>query len=95
MNQKPKNIYQKGDAKKNRIIADTDRKVKELLSTAEADAEVIRAEGEAGSQRKSIIQLFPKIPNSINYTGLLNPTKKRLEIKQTSFCHRIPLMRAC
>lgn len=43
---KAQEYLSKGDAKKNRIIADTDRKVKELLSTAEADAEVIRAEGE-------------------------------------------------
>jgi modulator of FtsH protease HflC len=36
----------KGDADKNRIIADTDRDVKEVLAKAEADAEVIRSEGE-------------------------------------------------
>ncbi|QGQ47489.1 protease modulator HflC [Metabacillus sediminilitoris] len=36
----------KGDAEKNRIIADTDREVKEMLAKAEADAEVIRSEGE-------------------------------------------------
>ncbi|MFJ5621876.1 protease modulator HflC [Peribacillus loiseleuriae] len=37
----------KGDADKNRIKADTDRKVTELIATAKANAEVIRAEGEA------------------------------------------------
>ncbi|KUP05573.1 tail fiber protein [Bacillus coahuilensis p1.1.43] len=37
----------KGDAAKRRIVAETDREVKEMISTAEADANVIRAEGEA------------------------------------------------
>lgn len=37
----------KGDADKNRIMADTDRKVTELLATAKAEAEIIRALGEA------------------------------------------------
>ncbi|MEW9500647.1 protease modulator HflC [Jeotgalibacillus marinus] len=36
-----------GDANKNRIEAQTDREVQELLATAKADADVIRAEGEA------------------------------------------------
>ncbi|MGM0874870.1 MAG: protease modulator HflC [Bacillota bacterium] len=36
----------KGDAEKNRIIANTDREVKEMLAKAKADAEVIRSEGE-------------------------------------------------
>ncbi|MCM3411031.1 protease modulator HflC [Metabacillus litoralis] len=36
----------KGDAEKNRIIADTDREVKEMLAKAQADADVIRSEGE-------------------------------------------------
>ncbi|MBM7605663.1 membrane protease subunit HflC [Metabacillus crassostreae] len=36
----------KGDAEKNRIIANTDREVKELLAEAKADAEIIRSEGE-------------------------------------------------
>ncbi|MFJ8264469.1 protease modulator HflC [Peribacillus asahii] len=48
---KAQEYLSKGDAQKNRIIADTDRKVKELLSTAEADAEVIRAEGEGGAAK--------------------------------------------
>ncbi|MDQ0231009.1 protease modulator HflC [Metabacillus malikii] len=37
----------KGDADKNRIIADTDREVKEMLAKAEADAEEIRSQGES------------------------------------------------
>lgn len=40
-----------GDAEKNRIEADTDREVKELLAKAQADAEVIRAEGEGEAAR--------------------------------------------
>ena len=48
---KAQEYLSKGDAEKNRITADTDRKVKELLSTAEADAEVIRAEGEGEAAR--------------------------------------------
>ncbi|TFE00948.1 protease modulator HflC [Jeotgalibacillus salarius] len=40
-----------GDANKNRIEANTDREVRELLSKANADADVIRAEGEAEAAR--------------------------------------------
>jgi modulator of FtsH protease HflC len=40
-----------GDAQKNRIEADTDREVKEMLAKAQADAEVIRAEGEGEAAR--------------------------------------------
>ena len=35
-----------GDARKNTIIADTDRTVKEMLAKAAADADVIRSQGE-------------------------------------------------
>jgi len=41
----------KGDAEKNRIIAETDREVKEMLAKAQADAEVIRSEGEKEAAR--------------------------------------------
>ncbi|KIL43811.1 protease modulator HflC [Jeotgalibacillus soli] len=41
----------KGDADKNRIEAQTDREVSELLATARADADVIRADGEASAAR--------------------------------------------
>lgn len=40
-----------GDAEKNRIEADTDREVQEMLAKAKADAETIRAEGEAEAAR--------------------------------------------
>lgn len=41
----------KGDAAKNTITAETDRKVREMLSKAQADAEVIRSEGEGGAAK--------------------------------------------
>ncbi|WP_078545155.1 protease modulator HflC [Litchfieldia alkalitelluris] len=40
-----------GDAQKNRIIAQTDREVTELLAKAQADAETIRGEGEGEAAR--------------------------------------------
>jgi membrane protease subunit HflC len=49
----------RGDAKKNEITADTDRKVREMLSKAEADAEVIRSEGE-GEAAKIYNKAFSK-----------------------------------
>ncbi|MED4401174.1 protease modulator HflC [Metabacillus fastidiosus] len=36
----------KGDAEKNRIIAQTDKEVKEMLAKAEAEADIIRGQGE-------------------------------------------------
>jgi membrane protease subunit HflC len=40
-----------GDAEKNRMIANTDKEVTELLAKAKADAEAIRAEGEGQAAR--------------------------------------------
>ncbi|HWO97785.1 MAG TPA: protease modulator HflC [Bacillus sp. (in: firmicutes)] len=40
-----------GDAQKNRIIAQTDKEVKEMLAKAHADAEVIRGQGETEAGR--------------------------------------------
>lgn len=40
-----------GDASKTRIIANTDREVTEMLAKAQADADVIRAEGEGEAAR--------------------------------------------
>lgn len=40
-----------GDAQKNRIIAQTDREVKEILAKAQADAEAIRGKGEGEAAR--------------------------------------------
>ena len=61
--------------KKNRITADTDRKVKELLSTAEADAEVIRAEGE-GEAAQIYNQSFSKDPDFYQLYRTLESYKK-------------------
>ncbi|KAB2334195.1 protease modulator HflC [Bacillus mesophilum] len=41
----------KGDAQKNKIIAETDRDVTKMLAAAKAEAEQIRAEGEAQAAR--------------------------------------------
>lgn len=49
----------KGDAQKNKTTAETDRKVREMLSKAQADAEVIRSEGE-GEAAKIYNQAFSK-----------------------------------
>jgi modulator of FtsH protease HflC len=40
-----------GDAQKNRIVAQTDKEVKEMLAKAHADAEVIRGQGEMEAAR--------------------------------------------
>lgn len=56
---KAQEYLSKGDAKKNRIEAETDRKVKEMLSKAKADGEVIRSEGE-GEAAKIYNQSFSK-----------------------------------
>ncbi|CAH0128270.1 Modulator of FtsH protease HflC [Peribacillus sp. Bi96] len=74
---KAQEYLSKGDAKKNRIIADTDRKVKELLSTAEADAEVIRAEGE-GEAAKIYNRSFSKDPEFYKLYRTLESYKKTI-----------------
>ncbi|TKH03271.1 protease modulator HflC [Peribacillus simplex] len=74
---KAQEYLSKGDAKKNRIIADTDRKVKELLSTAEADAEVIRAEGE-GEAAKIYNKSFSKDPEFYKLYRTLESYKKTI-----------------
>ncbi|MCD1161884.1 protease modulator HflC [Peribacillus frigoritolerans] len=74
---KAQEYLSKGDAKKNRIIADTDRKVKELLSTAEADAEVIRAEGE-GEAAKIYNKSFSKDPDFYKLYRTLESYKKTI-----------------
>lgn len=50
-----------GDAEKNKIMAETDREVTEMLSKAKADAELIRAEGE-GEAAKIYNESFSKDP---------------------------------
>jgi len=74
---KAQEYLSKGDAQKNRIIADTDRKVKELLSTAEADAEVIRAEGE-GESAKIYNKSFSKDPEFYQLYRTLDSYKETI-----------------
>jgi membrane protease subunit HflC len=66
-----------GDAEKNRIVADTDRKVKEIISKAQADAEVIRAEGEAEAARV-YNQSFSKDVEFYNLFRTLESYKKTI-----------------
>ncbi|MGE7661662.1 protease modulator HflC [Peribacillus sp. NPDC097197] len=72
---KAQEYLSKGDAKKNRTIANTDRKVKEMLSSAEADAEVIRAEGE-GESAKIYNKSFSKDPEFYKLYRTLESYKK-------------------
>ncbi|MFJ7744342.1 protease modulator HflC [Peribacillus sp. NPDC097295] len=72
---KAQEYLSKGDAKKNGIIADTDRKVTELLATAQANAEVIRAEGE-GESAKIYNKSFSKDPEFYKLYRTLESYKK-------------------
>lgn len=69
-----------GDAEKNRIEADTDREVKEMLAKAQADAEVIRAEGE-GEAAKIYNQSFSKDPSFYELYRTLESYKKTINDK--------------
>ena len=66
-----------GDAEKNRIIAQTDREVKELLAKASADAETIRGEGE-GEAAKVYNQTFSKDPEFYTMFRTLESYKKTI-----------------
>ncbi|MBU8879672.1 protease modulator HflC [Bacillus sp. FJAT-29790] len=66
-----------GDAQKNRIIAKTDQSVRELLAVAQADAEEIRAEGEAGAA-KIYNESFSKDPGFYNLFRTLESYKKTI-----------------
>lgn len=66
-----------GDAKKNEIMAETDREVKEMVSKAQADAEVIRAEGE-GEAAKLYNEAFSKDPNFYSLYRTLESYKKTI-----------------
>lgn len=69
-----------GDAEKNRITADTDREVKEMLAKAQADAEVIRAEGE-GEAAKIYNEAFSKDPEFYELFRTLESYKKVINDK--------------
>ncbi|PLR81491.1 protease modulator HflC [Bacillus canaveralius] len=66
-----------GDAEKNRIEAETDRKVKEMLAKAQADAETIRAEGESEAARV-YNQSFSKDPEFYSLFRTLESYKKTI-----------------
>ncbi len=67
-----------GDAEKNRIIANTDREVKELLAKAQADAEKIRAEGEQKAAQ-TYNDAFSKDPNFYNLFRTLESYKRTID----------------
>lgn len=67
-----------GDAEKNRIIANTDREVKELLAKAQADAEKIRAEGEQIAAQ-TYNQAFSKDPSFYNLFRTLESYKRTID----------------
>jgi modulator of FtsH protease HflC len=69
-----------GDAEKNRITAETDREVKEMLAKAQADAEVIRAEGE-GDAAKIYNNSFSKDPSFYELYRTLESYKKTINDK--------------
>jgi modulator of FtsH protease HflC len=69
-----------GDAEKNSTIAETDREVKELLAKAQADAEVIRAEGE-GEAARIYNQSFSKDPSFYELYRTLESYKKTINEK--------------
>jgi modulator of FtsH protease HflC len=66
-----------GDAEKNRVIAQTDREVKEILAKATADAETIRGEGE-GEAAKVYNQSFSKDPEFYTMFRTLESYKKTI-----------------
>ncbi|MBE4908237.1 protease modulator HflC [Bacillus luteolus] len=66
-----------GDAEKNRIIANTDREVKELLAKAQADAETIRGEGE-GEAARVYNNAFTKDPSFYNLYRTLESYKRTI-----------------
>ncbi|WP_421380412.1 protease modulator HflC [Bacillus salacetis] len=68
----------KGDAEKQRIMADTDREVTELLAKAKADANVIRAEGESAAA-KIYNQSFSKDPGFYQLFRTLESYKKTVD----------------
>ena len=67
-----------GDAEKNRIVAETDRQVKEMLAKAEAQAETIRGHGEAEAA-KLYNQAYSKDPKFYELYRTLQSYKKTID----------------
>ena len=74
---KAQEYLSKGDAEKNRIMAETDREVTEMLATAKADAEIIRGEGE-GEAAKIYNEAFSKDPEFYQLFRTLESYKKTI-----------------
>ncbi|MEH7222994.1 protease modulator HflC [Bacillus sp. JJ1566] len=72
------NYLSEGDAKKNEIEADTDREVKEIISKAQADAEVIRSQGE-GEAARIYNEAFSKDPEFYNLFRTLESYKTTID----------------
>jgi len=66
-----------GDAEKNRVMAETDREVTELLAKAKADAEKIRGEGE-GKAAKIYNDTFSQDPEFYKLYRTLESYKKTI-----------------
>lgn len=66
-----------GDAEKNKITAQTDKTVQELLATAQADGETIRGEGEAEAA-KVYNQSYSKDPEFYSIFRTLESYKKTI-----------------
>lgn len=67
-----------GDARKNAIMAETDKQVTEMISKAEADAQEIRAEGE-GEAARIYNDAFSKDPEFYNLYRTLESYKKTID----------------
>jgi modulator of FtsH protease HflC len=67
-----------GDAEKNRVVAQTDREVTEILAKATAEAEMIRGEGE-GEAAKVYNQSFSKDPEFYTMYRTLESYKKTID----------------
>lgn len=68
----------KGDAEKNIIEANTDREVKEIIAKAQADAEVIRSQGE-GEAARIYNDAFAKDAEFYNLFRTLESYKKTID----------------
>ena len=66
-----------GDSQKNSKMAETDRKVREMLATAKADADVIRSEGE-GEAAKLYNKSFSKDPEFYRLYRILESYKQTI-----------------
>lgn len=67
----------RGDAEKNRIMAETDRKVTEMLAKARAEAEIIRAQGESEAA-KIYNEAFSKDPEFFKLYRTLESYKRTI-----------------